>query len=347
MSKLYTSDHVNRNSNYTVSVSILSQVLGYLADHGIDTSKVWKILEIDPTILNNPDGRIPVEKYAFLEEIAAELLNDPCIGLHMGQHTQAGNWTILGYMMMNCHNVMEAFQKFTRYSDVIGNLIACEINSCQDRIKLRLIEPKDAPKISEHCYEGYFSSLMNLARSITGITISPLEVGLISLKTDYLDEYKAVFGENTCFNRKENYMLFDKVSIETPAKIPNQSLLYYFESYAQEFLKDIINQDSYTYKTKKLILSNMDSEALNIKYVAKELHISDRTLQANLKLEGTEFRILLRDTRIQLAKKYLDDNYSVEEITYLLGFSDTSVFRKAFKNWLGITPGEYKKLQEG
>jgi AraC-like DNA-binding protein len=55
------------------------------------------------------------------------------------------------------------------------------------------------------------------------------------------------------------------------------------------------------------------------------------------------FSDLLRDIRERLAKKYLHENYTVEQITYLLGFSEPSVFRKAFKKWSGVTPREYRE----
>jgi len=33
----------------------------------------------------------------------------------------------------------------------------------------------------------------------------------------------------------------------------------------------------------------------------------------------------------------------VEQITYLLGFSEPSVFQKSFKKWLGVTRREYRQ----
>jgi AraC-like DNA-binding protein len=71
--------------------------------------------------------------------------------------------------------------------------------------------------------------------------------------------------------------------------------------------------------------------------------VSVRTLQKRLEAEGVVFSDLLRDIRQRLAKKYLRENYSVEQITYLLGFSEPSVFRKTFKKWLGVTPREYRQ----
>jgi AraC-like DNA-binding protein len=46
---------------------------------------------------------------------------------------------------------------------------------------------------------------------------------------------------------------------------------------------------------------------------------------------------------VRLSKRYLRENRTVEEITFMLGFKDASVFRKAFKKWTGLTPGEYRQ----
>ena len=55
------------------------------------------------------------------------------------------------------------------------------------------------------------------------------------------------------------------------------------------------------------------------------------------------FSDLLTNIRQRLAKQYLHEDYTVEQITYLLGFSEPSAFRKAFKKWLGVTPREFRE----
>ena len=37
-------------------------------------------------------------------------------------------------------------------------------------------------------------------------------------------------------------------------------------------------------------------------------------------------------------------NLFIFSVAYMLGFSEPSVFRKSFKKWTGITPGEYRKV---
>jgi AraC-like DNA-binding protein len=335
----------SREHKYTVSVGVISQSLKYLASKNIDIDDFMSSVGLEFSILSNPDHRIPVESYARIEETAAKVLKDPCFGLHMGQFTETGNWSILGYMMMNCRTVLDAFVMFERYSSVVGNLIKGQISVEKDTVMIKLTEPIDAPKISKHCYEGFFSSLIALARNLSGEQINPIEVSLASFRPELIEEYRQVFGREVRFGQGGNYMLLDIRAANTQILLPNEKLLKYFENYAKEFLEEIEAVNSYTYRAKKLILSYITSENLTVKRIAQELSVSVRTLQANLRNEGTEFNVLLQQTREQLAKKYLCTNYSIEEITYLLGFSEPSVFRRAFKKWVGITASEYRAAE--
>ncbi len=83
---------------------------------------------------------------------------------------------------------------------------------------------------------------------------------------------------------------------------------------------------------------------MTINAVVQELAVSVRTLQNRLKEEGKKvFSEILRQTREEMAKKSLCENYTVEDITYMVGFSEPGVFRKAFKKWTCMTPKEYRE----
>lgn len=128
-----------------------------------------------------------------------------------------------------------------------------------------------------------------------------------------------------------------------PVLMPNPAMLGYFEKYAQDFLADMDRKNEQTQAVTKIILSRMDDEKLSIDKVAREMSVSVRTLQNRLGSEGVVFSDLVKDIRERLAKRYLHENYTVEQITYLLGFSEPSVFRKAFKKWSGVTPREFRE----
>jgi AraC-like DNA-binding protein len=211
------------------------------------------------------------------------------------------------------------------------------------KVRAIYFTPPHAPQMSRHCFESTFSSSVRLARTLSGLPLDPLEVTFIYPEPAARAEYERIFKCPVRFVQKDNSMTLDMRMGSLPVRMANPSLLEHFEKYAQDFIAQMERSDATTQAVTKIILSQLDDESLSIDKIAREMAVSVRTLQKRLEAEGVIFSNLLRDIRQRLAKKYLRESYSVEQITYLLGFSEPSVFRKSFKKWLGVTPKEYRE----
>ncbi|HMY67307.1 MAG TPA: AraC family transcriptional regulator [Leptospiraceae bacterium] len=108
-------------------------------------------------------------------------------------------------------------------------------------------------------------------------------------------------------------------------------------------MKSFEPSSAFIQKVSELIIKKLEEENLSIQSIAEEMGISSRTLQLRLKREGKSFTYIVQEARESLAEKYLLNNYPVDEISYILGFSEPSVFRRAFKKWTGVTPKEFRK----
>jgi len=327
----------------TVSVSLLSLIFLYLASLKVDVDEFLRSLGIEPESVKSPDTRIPIETYLLIQDEAAEYTHDPYFGLHMGEYAKAGSWSILGYMLMNCRTLGEAIEKSSRYSRIIGNLIEPATQPGPDKVKIVFSTPPYAPGMTRHCFEASLSSSVHLLRTVTGVRLCPQEVTFTHAEPESTAEHERIFGCSVHFGQKENSIIFDARIGNTPVLMANPELLDYFEKYAQDFLAGMERKNEYTRAVTKIVLARLDDETLGIEKVAREMSVSVRTLQNHLEAEGVIFSELLKDIRQRLAKKYLTENYSVEQITYLLGFSEPSAFRKAFKHWAGVTPREYRE----
>jgi AraC-like DNA-binding protein len=327
----------------SVSVTVLSQMFLYLDSLKVNIDAFLCSLNVDPSTVRSPDARIPLETYLLIQDEAARFINDPYFGLHMGEFAEAGSWSILGYVMMNCRTLGDAFEKSGRYSRIIGNLIEARAEMNFNKIKAIFFTPRHAPEMTRHCFDATFSSSVRMIRSLTGVHLNPREVTFTYPEPESKAEYERIFCCPVLFGEKENSITLDFATITTPIKMANPDLLEHFEKYAQDFLAEMERTEEYSRAVTKILLSNLDDEALSIEKVAKEMAVSVRTLQNRLDAEGVVFSDLLRDVRQRLAQKYLRENYSVEQITYLLGFSEPSVFRKAFKKWSGVTPREFRE----
>ncbi|MFO7678543.1 MAG: AraC family transcriptional regulator [Chloroflexota bacterium] len=326
-----------------VSASVLAQLFLYLDSLQMDIDAFLRSLDIEPETVRSPDAYIPVETYLRIQDEAAAYINDPYLGLHMGEFAQPGSWSILGYLMMNCQTLGEAFEKSGRYQRIIGNMIDAHTQFGLGKVRVVYFTPPHAPQMSRHCFEATFSSSVHLARTLSGLPLSPNEVTFTYPEPGSRAEYERIFNCPVRFGHKDNSMTLDMRMGNLPVRMANPSLLAHFEQYARDFLAQMDRNDATSQAVTTIILAHLDDESLSIEKVAREMAVSVRTLQKRLEAEGMVFSSLLRDIRQQLAQKYLRENYSVEQITYLLGFSEPSVFRKSFKKWLGVTPREYRE----
>ena len=72
--------------------------------------------------------------------------------------------------------------------------------------------------------------------------------------------------------------------------------------------------------------------------------MTPRTLERRLKENGVIYRDLVTDTRRRFALEYLRDlNRTLTEVAFLLGYSEVTAFNRAFKQWTGSTPLQYRK----
>jgi AraC-like DNA-binding protein len=84
-------------------------------------------------------------------------------------------------------------------------------------------------------------------------------------------------------------------------------------------------------------------EGVSIDRVARELHLSVRTLRRRLDALGVTFQRLLEEVRHRRAVEYLTHTQeAIESVAERLGYVDPSNFRRAFRRWTGLPPTAYR-----
>ena len=98
-----------------------------------------------------------------------------------------------------------------------------------------------------------------------------------------------------------------------------------------------------TSRVRRQIMSGMNGQVPSMPDVARALGTSARSLHRALEGEGTKFNAIVDDVRREFVERYLARaSLNIGEVSYLVGFSETSAFFKAFKRWTGMKPGQYR-----
>jgi AraC-like DNA-binding protein len=102
-------------------------------------------------------------------------------------------------------------------------------------------------------------------------------------------------------------------------------------------------------RVRKILERAESGEALNIRDLAVEFHLSPAYLQKLFKHEtGLRMGEWLNEQRLQRAAQLLESSYlSIKEITHTVGYEHPSSFTRAFERRFTQSPARYRKRSAG
>lgn len=146
--------------------------------------------------------------------------------------------------------------------------------------------------------------------------------------------------ENIIRRRKHLYETFtvDKAKQPVAKTIQNQ----------EDELKITPQDELFIKKIKDEIEANIDNSDFVVDNLASSVAMSRTVFFKKLKsLTGFAPIEFIRDIKIKHAAKLIEtQQYSIKEVSYMVGISDTKYFTQCFKNVYGMTPSEYKNSRK-
>ena len=120
----------------SLSVRVLEPLLRYITARGHDSSVFLRAQGIDPTILSNPEARLPHTVAASLWLAAARLTNDLDLGLHVAEEIRPGAYGALGYALRTSENFGTSLQRLCRYHRVLHDAAEVQLTVRGDQVVL-------------------------------------------------------------------------------------------------------------------------------------------------------------------------------------------------------------------
>ena len=189
-----------------------------------------------------------------------------------------------------------------------------------------------------------FAAILELARRGTGRHIRPLRVEM-ARPGPATDAHRSYFDAPARTGCGQNALVLRAEDLDLPFAGHNPDLLAILEPSLMASLSEIEAQSSLPEQVKILIKRRMASGKPEIGDIARELGMSERTLQRRITEQGASYRGLLDAARQEVGRDLMADGRNgIDEITFLLGFQDTSSFYRAFQSWEGVTPTRWRSL---
>jgi AraC-like DNA-binding protein len=182
--------------------------------------------------------------------------------------------------------------------------------------------------------------VVSLLRIGSGQEITPKKVKGPYRYGAVVENYLGIKGEFSA----DNQLVFSSHDLDQAFITENNIMWKYLKPSLDQELQNTANSAGTKEKVQQLLLDALPGNQATIEAVASQLGMSDRTLQRKLKEEGTTFKNVVTKVQKQLAQSYIRNGVNTDEIAYLVGYTETSSFLRAFKRWTGQTVGQFKLL---
>jgi AraC-like DNA-binding protein len=335
-------EEVPENATTTIG-SYCLVIAKALESCGVDSARIFRAVGIPAELSNDPMSRLPTATLTKLYRACVEVTNNPYFGLTVAKFIQVTNLHALGYALAASANLMEFCHRLERYFRLVSQV--AKISSSQEDGKV-FLNFEYLVDISAETEDAFLGFLIMTMRQLYKPDFNPLEVNFHRPKPPEGDApYRALMQAPVTFSNVVGVVVFDKHDMEQPLNGSCPELAQVNDNIATTYLARLDKDDVVTRVTQKIIDFLPDGDCSREK-VADALCMSPATMQRKLSQRGTKFQQLLDDTRKELACSYVQQpSRSMTEITFLLGFSDSSNFTRAFKRWTGTSPTHFKTHQ--
>ncbi|MEK8129421.1 helix-turn-helix domain-containing protein [Paenibacillus filicis] len=184
--------------------------------------------------------------------------------------------------------------------------------------------------------------LLELGRRGTG---QPLTAQFVEFSHSMGDvqALEAYFGCRILTGATTNRLTLHRTDLDRSFISYNEELLEILTPALDQSLHQQPHSRSITGMVKWIIKRSLTGGRPDIQTVAKELGMSDRTLQRRLTDANTSFKHLLTQARHEQAREYLTDpSFDIKEVAFLIGYEDQNSFYRAFRSWEGDTPANWR-----
>lgn len=178
---------------------------------------------------------------------------------------------------------------------------------------------------------------------------APARVEFMHVPDGPVEEYQHFFGAPVLFQQPRNQIVFDRSLLSAPVKHANLQLFRYLRIHYHLSRDSILNGDvpAPLRDLKRAILESAHDGDYRTAAAAARAGLSVRAAQRLAAAHSLTLSGMIDMVRRESAERFLvDPSITLEQIAYLLGYSDQRAFRRAFKAWTGLSPSEYRRANK-
>ena len=325
---------------------VVANIWETIESYGIDPAPYFKAEGIKLSLPINPADRVPSDKLYKVFGMALEQINDPYFGIRTGQNIHPSHLGALGYGWLASGSLREAFTRLQRYIRLINPRVSLQLEDDPGGLKITYLLDMNISNPSILA-DSQMASLFTMSRMIAGKNFHPKSVQFMHVQPPDTGEYFKFFKCPLEFLMPGNALIISADDADHLLHTGNPQLAQINDQVVIRRLA-ALDKDDIVSGVQAAILDSMPSGNISDDNISRQLNMTTRTMRRRLQEKDLTFRNVLTQIRRELADQYIrDTSLTLTEVSYMLGFSETSSFSRAFKNWTGMAPSTARGMAVG
>ena len=329
----------------TLSASVANSILSATTTSNEEFEYVAAEIGFDLSELRDPEARVSYDQYIAIWNEAIHRTGDTYLGLHVAERVNMDQLGVISQAVLLCSNLGQALDLLLRYNRLTNDAVDVHLEHADGEVRLSFnlcFPPWAVPRPEA---EFVMAVICHSISRILGRKIYPLEVRFKHTEPPEVGEYKRTFGNNVVFGYRINELVFPSALIEEPASNSDPAAFAAMEKRSAEMIKRLPPADPLIDKLRKTVFNALGVGDVSMQSISRLMNVSSDKLRKELSTRRTSFRFLVNSIKRDIALVYLEDrSWSLADVAFVLGFSDTSSFNRSFRGWTGETPTEYRRF---
>jgi AraC-like DNA-binding protein len=306
---------------------------------GVKPEAMLDGLGLSRDALRDPAARVPIEVAAELVARAQRLTGEPALAVYMGMQMRLSSHGFLGFAAMTAGTLREAIALAVRFSATRTTAIGLATYVEGDSAALVIEEHAELGGIREFTILSLVVGLWQIGQALTG-QVLPGVAEVRFPAPPYVATVPYLAHDRIRFGQPANRLVFPAALLDLPFKSADPVAMQLARAQCERELAALVDAG---FPGRVRAAVTVEHGVRSLIEVARQLHVSTRTLKRRLAEQGMTFTAIADDVRRQRALLLLENrDLSIAEIATRLGYTEVPNFTRAFRRWTGKTPAAYR-----
>jgi AraC-like DNA-binding protein len=309
--------------------------------YGQSPAGALKLAQITPARLQQPQARITARQMEVLSGAAMQELGDEALGA-FSRRLPWGSYGMLARASITSPKLVIALKRWCRHHALLTDDIVLRVVSAGDSAAIT-IEERQPGRVGEFGLVHVLRNIHGLACWYVDSRIPLREASFPFAAPPHVEAYALMFPGPLQFNAAQAAIRFDARYLDLPLRRDEKAL--------QQMLQRALPLTVLQYRRDRLLVQQVrqalaayPDRAHNADGIAALLNMSARTLHRQLKEEGASLQALKNEVRMERAKDVLNrSDKPIKQVATAAGFRNEKSFIRAFRQWTGRSPAEFRR----